>query len=198
MNMIYGKTSYASKKEAEAAASRMSRKFSEPFTAYNSKGQWYVGGRFIKQRPIVKVKSLVDLKDAWSQFKEHQADTNISDYIEEVKESAANTSQQSLLKGDDGIWTLLSFSERLGTDLNFRNSKTYLVLEISNGIETIHPKMGGAFSRHIPLMKKVAESLIDQPIVWSTWNKVGQNKWSENEWFYRLDLNEELAIAGRD
>lgn len=196
MNPNTGKTSFSNKNDAEAAATKMSRKFSQPFAAYQSKGKWYVGGKFIKHRPQIKVKGLLDLKEAWQQFQDDQNDPVVNDYIETVEATTAQNTQESMLRGDDGIWTLLGLSEKRGTELGFRNDKIYLVLEVGNGHETIHLKMGGAFARHIPLMTKVAQSLLDQPIVWSTWNKVGQTQWLENEWFYRLDLNEEVLVEG--
>ena len=195
MNPNTGKTSFSNKNDAEAAATKMSRKFSQPFAAYQSKGKWYVGGKFIKHRPKIKLKGLIDLKEAWQQFQDDQNDSVVNDYIKTVETTTAENTQESMLKGDDGIWTLLGLSEKRGTELGFRNDKIYLVLEVGNGHETINLKMGGAFARHIPLMKKVAHSLLDQPVVWSTWNKVGQTQWLENEWFYRLDLNEEVLVS---
>jgi len=71
-----------------------------------------------------------------------------------------------------------------------KSSSKYLVLEITNGIDTVMPKMGGAFEIHIPLIAKVAESLLEKPIIWSTWNpRKNPKKCGNDSWFYKLELN---------
>ena len=142
MNPNTGKTSFSNKNDAEAAATKMSRKFSQPFAAYQSKGKWYVGGKFIKHRLKIKLKGLIDLKEAWQQFQDDQNDSVVNDYIKTVETTTAENTE-SMLKGDDGIWTLLGLSEKRGTELGFRNDKIYLVLEVGNGHETINLKMEG-------------------------------------------------------
>lgn len=193
VNMNQGKISFDSPDEAQAAAKKMNQKYSEAFTVYKaSNGKWYVGGKFATHKPKIKLNNFVDLKDAWAQYLEHDNDSSVTAYVSEVKAKLAENKEESVDRGNDAIWSLIGFQENRGVELGFKNDNTYLVLEISNGIDTITPKMGGAFSRHIPLMKRVAKSLVDKPVIWSTWNRKGSSQWAKDDWFYKLDLNEEV------
>jgi hypothetical protein len=190
MEVNQGKSSFSSQKEAQAIAKRMSHKYSEAFTVYQAKnGQWYVGGKFATYQPKTKLHSLVDLKEAWAQYLEHDNDNSVTEFVSDITDKLAENIEESVDRGSDAIWTLIGFSENTGIELGFKNSNSYLVLEISNGTETINPKMGGAFSRHIPLMKKVAANLVGKPVVWSTWNRRGSSQWANDDWFYKLDSN---------
>lgn len=188
------KVTFDTKEEAEKAAQNMSRKHDEPFRAYQIPNiGWAVGGVFLKKKKPLKVKSTKDLRLLWEEFKENQFDTSIDEYASAV-DAKELTDEVSMPNGDDSVWVLVGYSIKTGTELNMKTMGTYLVLEITNGIETVKPKMGGAFSRHIPLMSKVAESLKGKPIIWSTWNpKSNSTKWGNNSWFYKLELNEAFS-----
>jgi len=193
MNMNQGKISFSNPNDADNAAKRMSRKYSEAFTTYRGKnGLWYVGGVFAKHKSKIKFNSFTDLKNAWAQYLDHENDDAVDNYIMDVSNKLDQNAEDSVDRGTDAVWTLVGLEEKIGLDLGFRNTSIYLVLEITNGITTINPKMGGAFGRHIPLMRKVAQDLIDKPVVWATWNKKGSTQWTRDEWFYKLDLNTEL------
>lgn len=195
MNLNQGKMAFDSKPEAEKAAQRMHRKYDEAFRVYKlGSGKWAVGGVFIKKHPPKKVKSLLDIKTLYADYKESDADTCVEEYVADINATEASTGQVGTSHGGDAVWTLVGYSIKSNEDLGIKKIGQYLVLEITNGEETVTPKMGGAFSRHIPLMSRVAESLIDKPVLWASWNpKSEPDKWGKNSWFYQLELNEELT-----
>lgn len=193
MNLDYGKIVFKTQEEAQKAAQRMSRSHDEPFTTYKIPNSgWAVGGVFLKKKQPVKVKSTKDLRLLWEEFKENEFDTSIDEYTLAV-EAKELTDEISTTNGDDSVWILVNNYIKSGSELGMKTTGNYLVLEITNGIETVNPKLGGAFGRHIPLMKKVADSLRDKPVIWSSWNpKTNSNKWGNNSWFYKLELNDSL------
>ena len=179
MNLNQGKMAFDSKPEAEKAAQRMHRKYDEAFRVYKlGSGKWAVGGVFIKKHPPKKVKSLLDIKTLYADYKESDADTCVEEYVADINATEASTGQVGTSHGVDAVWTLGGYSIKSNEDLGIKKIGQYLVLEITNGEETVTPKMGGAFSRHIPLMSRVAESLIDKPVLWASWNpKSEPDKW---------------------
>ena len=191
MSLEKGKVTFRSKEDAEKAAQSMSRRHDEPFSVYQIPNVgWAVGGVFLKKKRPIKVKSTKDIKLLWEEFKDDEFDTSIDEYTSavEAKELSDEVSTQN---GDDSIWILVNHNIKSGLELGMRTTGSYLVLEITNGIETVRPKLGGAFGKHIPLMTKVAESLKMKPVIWSTWNpKSNPNKWGNNSWFYQLELND--------
>jgi len=181
-----GKVVFASKEEADKAAKRMSQKHDEAFAAYKLASGWAVGGVFLKKPRRLKVKSLDDIKDLWADLQHDHDDTEIDEYADAVLAKAS--SEISTPFGADSLWILTSYSIKASHELGFKTRGKYLVLDITNGIETKHPKMGGAFEPHIPLMKKVAETLINKAVIWSTWNpRHDPTKWGSNSWFYILE-----------
>jgi hypothetical protein len=189
MDLNQGKVVFKTQDEANKAAQRMGRNYEEPFRAYPVNGGWAVGGVFLK-KPIKKIKSLSDMREILKQFKDSDDDYSVDQYTDLI-ESEESSNKVSTTFGDDSIWTLISYEEMTGTQLGMKTSGSYLVLEITNGIETKRPKMGGAFRPHIPLMKKMAESLLHKPVEWSTWNsKINSDKWANDSWFYKLELND--------
>ena len=194
MNINYGKIVFKTQEEAQKAAQRMSRSHDEPFTTYkipNSGGA--VGGVFLKKKQPIKVKSTKDLKLLWEEFKENEFDTSIDEYTLAV-EAKELTDEVSTANGNDSVWILVNHYTKSGSELGMKTTGSYLVLEITNGIETVYPKLGGAFGKHIPLMSKVAESLKDKPVLWSTWNpKSNPSKWGNNSWFYKIELNDSFG-----
>lgn len=195
MNLNQGKVAFDSKPEAEKAAQRMHRRHGEAFRVYKlGSGKWAVGGVFIKKRPPKKVKSLLDIKALYEDYKEFETDTSVEEYVADIQATEVSTGQVGTSHGGDAVWILVGHSIKSNEDLGIKKIGQYLVLEITNGDETVKPKMGGAFSRHIPLMSRIAESLIDKPVLWASWNpKNDPNKWGKDSWFYQLELNEELS-----
>jgi len=190
MNINQNKVTFKNKKDAEQAAQSMSRNYDEPFGVYQIPGiGWAVGGIFLKKKRPIKVKSISEIKDLWEEFKEDKFDTSVDDYSDAVLAKEL-INEVSIANGDDSIWVLVDFDIKTGYELGMKNAERYLVLEITNGIERLNPKMGGPFGRYIPLMERVAESLRGKPVIWSTWNpKYDPNKWGNNSWFYKLELN---------
>jgi len=191
MNLDHGKIVFNTQEEAQKAAQRMSRNYDEPFTTYKIPNSgWAVGGVLLKKKRPIKVKSTKDIKLLWEDFKDDELDTSVDDYTREI-EAKELTDEISTAYGDDSVWILVAHHIKTGQELGMKTTGNYLVLEITNGIETVHPKLGGAFGRHIPLMTKVAESLKEKPVIWSTWNsKSNPTKWGNNSWFYKLELND--------
>lgn len=191
MNLDFGKIVFNTQEEAQKAAQRMSRNYDEPFTTYKIPNSgWAVGGVLLKKKRPIKVKSTKDIKLLWEEFKDDELDTSVDDYTTEI-EAKELTDEISTAYGDDSVWILVNHHIKTGQELGMKTTGSYLVLEITNGIETVHPKLGGAFGRHIPLMTKVAESLKEKPVIWSTWNsKSNPTKWGNNSWFYKLELND--------
>ena len=187
------KVTFKSKEEAEKAAQSMSRRHDEPFSVYPIPNiGWAVGGVFLKKKRPIKVKSTKDIKLLWEEFKDDELDTSVDDYTKEI-EAKELTDEISTAYGDDSLWILVAHHIKTGQELGMKTTGSYLVLEITNGIKTVHPKLGGAFGRHIPLMTKVAESLKKKPVIWSTWNpRSNPNKWGNDSWFYKLELNDSL------
>jgi hypothetical protein len=70
--------------------------------------------------------------------------------------------------------------------MSANNKNTYLVLTLTKAQEELTLKMGGNFSRHIPLVKKQAESLVGNTVYWHTWNSK-TSSWGSNEWFYLIE-----------
>ena len=189
MNLDHGKNVFKTQEEAQKVAQRMSRNHEKPFKAYLVDGGWAVGGKFFKN-PIKKIKSLSDMREILNQFKESEDDCSVDEYTNLIK-SEENSNKVSTTFGNDSIWTLISYETMTDAQLGMKTGSNYLVLEITNGIETKRPKMGGAFQPHIPLMNKIAESLLHKPVEWSTWNSISNpDKWGNDSWFYKLELNE--------
>lgn len=191
MNLNQHKVTFKTKDEAEKAAQNMSRRHDEPFSVYPIPNiGWAVGGVFLKKKRPIKVKSTKDINLLWEEFKKDEFDTSVDDYTTEV-EAKELTNEISTAYGDDSVWILVDHYIKSGTELGMKTTGSYLVLEITNGIETVYPKLGGAFGRHIPLISKVAESLKEKPVIWSTWNSNSNpTKWGNNSWFYKLELND--------
>lgn len=188
MDLNIGKKIFSSFEDAEKAAASMRKSKNEPFKAYKVNGGWAVGGVFLNTPK--KVKSLSDLRSVLTNLKSDEDDDSIDHYIELI-ESESKSDKVNTVFGTEQIWRLISCSEKTGAQLGMKNNKNYLVLEITNGTDTKKPKMGGAFEPHIPLMKRIADSLINSPVIWHTWNpKSNPTQWDNDSWFYRLEEND--------
>lgn len=193
MDLNFGKVVFKTQEEAQKVAQRMRKNRDEPFTTYKIPNSgWAIGGVLLKKKYPVKVKSTKDIRLLWEEFKEDEFDTSVDDYTSEV-EAKELGDESSTIYGDDSVWILINNYIKTGTELGMKTTSSYLVLEITNGIKTVRPKLGGAFSKYIPLMMKVANSLMEKPVIWSSWNpKSTPNKWDNDSWFYKLELNDSL------
>jgi hypothetical protein len=187
MDLDIGKKLFDSFAEAKKVAVSMRRLHKEPFKAYRVGNQWAVGGVHVKStKKKLKVTSLDDIRALLYEYKETEEDSSVEDYIAEIANESK--SKVSSLQGEHSSWILKQVEIKLGCDIGMsaNNKNSYLVLRLAKGIEELSLKMGGKFSRHIPLVKKQAEDLIDLEIIWHTWNNANSN-WESNEWFYLLE-----------
>lgn len=187
MNINEGKQLYSSYAEAEKVAMKMRRNKDEGYQVYKVGQEWAVGGVHTKViQNKQKIKSFDNLRLLLDEFRESENDFSVEEYISEIKNEAV--SKTSTMFGDADEWILRAVSLRLGRDLgmSISNNKTYLVLDLEKGSQKLMLKMGGNFSRHIPLIKKQADSLVNFPIIWYTWNNKTSN-WGEDAWFYRIE-----------
>lgn len=186
-NINEGKKLFATYSEANKVATSMSRTHKEGFEAYKVGNEWAVGGVHTKAiHKKQKVKSFDDIRILLDEFKESASDTSVEDYISEIE--IDSLSKESTIQGVTDVWILKSVDLKLGRDIGMSqtNDKTYLVLALEKGSQKLMLKMGGNFSRHIPLIKRQAESLLNSAVVWHTWNST-TSSWGADAWFYRLE-----------
>lgn len=189
-----GKVVFSTKDEADRVAKKMSQKYSEAFSTYKIETGWAVGGVVFKKPKKLKVKTLDEIKDLWAILRENKEDLSVDAYVDSV-EVKQNSNEISTTFGDDSVWILTRYSMKSSEELGFKTRGNYLVLTITNGLETKHPKMGGAFEPHIPLMIKVADSLVSKAVIWSTWNpSYNPTKWGSNSWFYKLEEDDSISL----
>ena len=189
-----GKVFFVSKDDAERGARIMSRKFNEHFTTYQINQGWAVGGVFYKKHKLIKTKSLDQIKNIWQTHQENEENLLFKKYVDTIKKQEI-VNKISTTFGSDSIWILVDYSIKKADEVGFKNDGRYLVLDLTNGIESRNPKMGGAFEIHIPLMEKIVNSLINNSVIWSTWNpKNNPTKWDSDSWFYRLEQDESINI----
>ncbi len=186
-NINEGKKLFATYSEANKVATSMSRTHKEGFEAYKVGNEWAVGGvhtRAIHKKP--KVNAFEDIRILLDEFKESANDTSVDDYISEIE--IDSLSKESTIQGENFDWILKDVDLKLGREIGMAasNDKKYLVLMLEKGLEKLTLKMGGNFSRHIPLIKKQAESLKDSAVIWHTWNS-NTSSWGTDAWFYRLE-----------
>lgn len=186
-NINEGKKLFATYSEANKVAASMSRTHKEGFEAYKVGNEWAVGGvhtKTIHKKP--KVNAFEDIRILLEEFKESANDTSVEDYISEIEFDSQ--SKESTIQGVADVWILKSVDMQLGRDIGMSqtNDKNYLVLALEKGSQKLMLKMGGNFSRHIPLIKRQAESLLNSAVVWHTWNSSTSN-WGNDAWFYRLE-----------
>ncbi len=192
MDINEGKKRFQSWEEADRVAKRMRNKHGEKYTVYRDGDAWLIGGDNKKtvKSPPRKARSFSDIRQLMYQYKLSDNDTSIDEYVDEIEQEHAN--KESVDQGYGENWILENAEALPGCEIGMAstNKNIYLRLTLIKGdSQRIHIKMGGAFSRHIPLVKRQAESLLNKPVVWYTWNNRGSS-WGEFEWFYRLELSE--------
>ena len=152
MNINEGKKLFATYSEAAKVAESMSRAHKEGFEAYKVGNEWAVGGVHTKAiHKKQKVKSFDDIRILLDEYKESEDDTSVEDYISDIENDLV--SKESSIQGENSDWILKDVDLKLGKDINMSpsNLKTYLVLSLEKGKDKMTLKMGGNFSRHIPL-----------------------------------------------
>lgn len=188
MDLNDGKQLFDSRSDAEKVALKMSRSKDSAFTVYKVGNKWAVGGVHTKAvQKKQKVKSLDDIRLLLKEFTEDES--SIDDYITEIENEALG--KESTIQGDLDEWVLKEVDLKFGSDIGMSptNKKTYLVLDLVKGNDKLMLKMGGNFGRHIPLIKRQAESLKNSSVVWHTWNSKTSN-WGSNAWFFRIEAKE--------
>lgn len=187
MDSNTGKKLFSSYDEAEREAKAMRTRHNENFQAVKADGGWVVGGVHVKSKtPYKRVKALAEIRELFSDV-ESISETDVVDYANQIAaESAA--SKTSEINGEGENWRLVSWEVALGRQLQMNNDTSYLVLTVASDKQTLRIQMGGAFSKHIPLISAQAESLRDRSIVWHTWNSARQpTKWERSKWFYMIE-----------
>lgn len=191
--MDQGKKLYGTFEEASRVAAEMSKRYHEAFRPYKGDGGWHVGGVHIK--PELKkrrVSNFADIRKLFSEGDELYApEEMVESYIADIEQevSAGRTTSEM---GLDSNYYLRSFALKPGTVLGMKNSTAYLVLTLAGPDGEQEIRMGGKFSRHIPLVTMQAEKLQGKAITWKTWNPIGDpSKWSTNVWFYLIEEAEQ-------
>jgi hypothetical protein len=187
MHSNSGKKLFASFDEAEKAAKAMRIRHNENFQAVKTDGGWVVGGVHVKSKtPYKRVKALAEIRELFCDL-ESISESDLIDYANQIAAESA-TSKTSEINGDGEKWRLVSWEVTTGRQLQMNNDTSYLVLTVASDKETLLIQMGGAFSRHIPLISTQAESLRGRRIVWHTWNSARQpTKWERSKWFYMIE-----------
>jgi hypothetical protein len=182
-----GKVLFSTFSEASNVAAKMRRANGSPLTVYKVGDKWAIGGAHLrtdKQRRTIK--SFDEIKLLLDPFKNSDDDLSVDDYINDIEIESMNN--QSIGNGFGDNFILKNVSIRYGNEIGMSKSNfnSYLVLEVVNAKSSHMIKMGGKFARHIPLIKRQADSLINQPIIWHTWNN-SSSSWGTNDWFYRIE-----------
>jgi hypothetical protein len=184
MDSNSGKNLHTSYEEANKVAKRMRTRHNENYQPVKVDGGWVVGGTHVKSKtPYKRVKAFPDIH---ALFDGIGSEADVLQYANEIGEAAK--SKVSEVNGDGQNWRLASWEIMSGRQLQMNNDTSYLVLTVENDKQTLRIQMGGAFSRHIPLISAQAESLCGRYIVWHTWNSARQaEKWERSRWFYMIE-----------
>ena len=192
MGIDDGKQLYDTFTEAQRIAEKMSRSHGGAYQPYKIGSSWAVGGIHLKTLQK-KVKSFDDIRLLLEDFRESDEDNSVEDYINDIETTALTN--VSVVKGESDSWILEKVALKQGCELGMSpsNVKTYLALFLYKNGDKLTLKMGGQFSSHIPLIKKQCECLINQAVVWHTWNSsIQKTNWGSDEWFYRIQAKSQL------
>lgn len=187
MDSNTGKKLFTSYDEAERAAKSMRVRHNENFQTVKVDGGWAVGGVHVKSKtPYKRVKALAEIRKLFSDL-ESISETDVIDYANQIAAESAS-SKTTEINGEGEDWRLVSWEVAGGRQLQMNNDTSYLVLTVANSKQTLRIQMGGAFSKHIPLISAQAESLRGRSIVWHTWNSASQpTRWERSKWFYMIE-----------
>lgn len=183
-----GKKLHKSYEEAQKAAEVMRARHNENFQPVKIDGGWVVGGVHVKSKtPYKRVKMFADIRALFDDVAESISEADVVDYANQIDAELA-TSKVSEVNGQGEDWRLVSWEVKSGRQLQMNNDTSYLVLTVQNDKQMQRIQMGGAFSRHIPLISAQAESLRGHSIVWHTWNSAQQPlRWERSKWFYMIE-----------
>lgn len=184
-----GKKLHKTYEEAERAAKAMRIRHNENFQPIKADGGWVVGGTHVKSKtPYKRVKAFDDIRALFDDIADSISEADVVEYANLIDAESA-TSKVSEINGQGENWRLMSWEVMSGRQLQMHNDTSYLVLTVENNDkQMLRIQMGGAFSRHIPLISAQAKSLRGRSIVWHTWNSARQpTKWERSKWFYMIE-----------
>jgi hypothetical protein len=182
-----GKKLHNTYEEAARVAKAMRTRHDENFQPVKADGGWVVGGVHVKNKtPYKRVKAFEHLRALFEDIRDSISEADVVEYANEIDTESALKVSEVNGRGED--WILVSSAVMSGRELGMNNDKSYLVLTVKNDQQTLEIQMGGAFSRHIPLISAQAESLRGRSIVWHTWNSARQPAmWERSKWFYMIE-----------
>lgn len=188
MDSNSGKKLYTTYEEAERAAKSLRARLNENFQPVKADCGWVVGGVHLKNKvPYKRVKDFADIRALFDDLVESVSDSDVDDYANQIAKESA-TSKVSAVNGDGENWELVSWETKTGRQLGMNNDTNYLALTVQRNSQFLQIQMGGAFSRHIPLISVQAESLRGRAIIWHTWNSSREPaKWERSKWFYMIE-----------
>lgn len=183
-----GKKLHKSYEEAERAAKAMRTRHNENFQPIKATEGWVVGGIHVKSKtPYKRVKAFTDVHGLFDDIADLISETDVVEYANQI-DAELDASKVSEINGHGENWRLVSWEIMSGRQLQMNNATSYLVLTVQNDMRELRIQMGGAFSRHIPLISAQAEALRGRSIVWHTWNPARQStKWEPSKWFYMIE-----------
>lgn len=183
-----GKKLYRTYEEAERAAKSLRTRLNENFQPVRTDGGWVVGGVHLKNKtPYKRVRDFADIRALFDDLADSVSDADVAEYANHIAAESA-TAKISAVNGNGESWTLMSWETKTGRQLGMNNDTNYLTLTVQRESQTLQIQMGGAFSRHIPLISAQAESLCGRTIVWHTWNSPRDPaKWERSKWFYMIE-----------
>ena len=185
-----GKKLHNNFEQAAKAAKAMRTRHNEGFRPVNGDGGWVVGGTHVKNKTPYKrvnVKALAYIRALFDDIPDSIPEADKLAYANDIH-AESTKSKVSEVNGDGENWRLVSWEVMSGRQLEMNNDTSYLVLAVKRNEQMLRIQMGGAFSRHIPLISAQAESLRGSCVVWHTWNSTREaEKWKSNRWFYMIE-----------
>jgi hypothetical protein len=123
-------------------------------------------------------------KNRW--YAESHTITSVEEYSSDIDKILLN--KRRFIHGLEDSWILKNVSLNPGYEIGLspKNNDNYLTLTVERGGKELILKMGGAFGKHIRLVKQKAENLLNSEIIWHTWNDATSD-WDEDKWFYRIE-----------
>lgn len=188
MDCNSGKKLHKNYEEAARAAKVMQTRNNENLQPIKAEGGWVVGGVHVKNKmPYKRAKALDEIRTLFKDIADSTFEVDMVEYANQIEAESA-TGKASEVNGQGEGWKLVSSEVMSGRQLQMNNDTSYLVLTVESGNQTLNIQMGGAFSRHIPLISAQAQSLRGCCIVWHTWNSARQpRKWESGRWFYMIE-----------
>ena len=184
MNSDFGKALFSSYEEALRVSNSLVKKHKRGFNVYKIGSNWAIGG--VHTKKIHNVKSFNELKEIYDSLAMIDSNDLVDDYFKDIEENSKK--DDSLICGEADAWILDSCEIKQGFDIGFNNGNSYLCLKVIRGDDFLILKMGGKFSKYIPLLMKQCSMLRSKNVIWYTWNsRFKETNWSSSEWFYRIE-----------